>query len=190
MIRQPDDVLGRYLELKALHGAPRSQDLVAERGLMFAERCRKCGRKGDDVRTEEREAKTGASSWRCAHCSAVWPVEVGFLLRNEYRGGPRRSHDAGLVELSALGKLLGRLSLQEKRVYLVLYLFEDVGGYAEVAAETARRWPRMKPKRVGNTAKPAVWSEWQVRQTVMAARRKLLPAIGRRVGPRRATGGA
>ena len=168
---QPDAVLERYLELRErLESAP-SQALQTERGLLFANACRQCRK--TDTRTEHRSEKSPAVSWRCSHCSAVWPVEVGFLLRNEFRGGRRPEYDRGVVEMAALGAMLGRLSLQEKRVYLVLNLYEDVGSYGDVAVEAARRWPRMKPEQHGNTARRPEWSEWTVRRTCDSARRKL-----------------
>lgn len=164
---KPDDVLERWLRLREELGSPRASSLVAEKGLLFSLVCTRCGADGSH-RAEEREKRTGASRWVCSHCSAPWNVAQGFLLQNEFDSHPRPGRlDARFAELGTYAKILSDLSQAQQRIYLLLYLHENVGSYQDAADEANRRWPNMRPR---NTDR---WTEWTVRKIVADSRRRI-----------------
>jgi len=175
VIRSPDELLWRYLRLRERLGSPRARQTVAETGLVFGGRCSECGAAEKLARLEELSKDTLASRFRCSNCNAAWPVDVAFLLRNEFQSSRRHDSSSLYDQLASYGRILSSLSIREQRVYLLLYLYEGIGGYADVAQEMNRRFPRSLPPRGarGPQLRAGGWSEWSVRQTVNAARRSV-----------------
>lgn len=174
VIRTPDEVLWRYLELRQKLGAPSARDTVAERGLVFGEKCPECDAPERLARLEQLNPKTGASRWTCSTCNALWPVDVAFLLRNEFQSTPRPDASGDLYALlGTYSQILGKLPLREQRCYLLLYLYENVGDYEAVAVEMNRRWPRSRPPNGAHGPSPRGWTEWAVRRTVTDARKRI-----------------
>lgn len=173
-IGSPDEVFWRYLELKQRLGAPASRSsLIADRGFVFGEKCGRCGGKSFH---EEHSAKSQAIRYACSDpdCGAAWPVDVAFLLRNEFQNTRRPDGAGDLFALMATySQILRCLPLREQRVYLLLYLYEDLGGYDDVAREASRRWPRSIPPWGGRGPRPREWSSWGVRRVVNDARRRI-----------------
>lgn len=170
-IGSPDEVLWRYLELKEKLGAPAGRNAIAERGLVFGDRCGECG---ESMFHEEHSEKTKAVRYMCSKCNAPWPVDVAFLLRNEFQSSRRGDVAGDLYALMATySSILSKLQLREKRVYLLLYLYENVGGYDLVAKEATKRWPRSVPPTGGRGPRANGWSEWSVRRVVTDARRRI-----------------
>lgn len=173
-IGSPDEVFWRYLELKRRLSAPASrQSLIAERGLVFGDKCRSC--KGDTFH-EERSEKSPAIRYVCSNdeCGKAWPVDLAFLLRNEFQNTRRTDGVGDLFALMATySQILNCLPLREQRIYLLLYLYEGLGGYDQVAVEATRRWPRSVPPWGGRGQRPTAWSAWGVRRAVTDARRRI-----------------
>lgn len=170
-IGSPDEVLWRYLELKEKLGAPAGRNVIAERGLVFGDRCEQCG---ESEFHEEHSEKTRAVRYMCSKCHAVWPVDIAFLLRNEFQSSRRGDVGGELFALMATyGSILASLPLREQRVYLLLYLYENVGAYDLVAREASKRWPRSIPPWGGRGPRPSQWSEWGVRRVIADARRRI-----------------
>jgi len=181
----PDQVLLHYLELTERLRSPISPDPIVERGLQFAAICRGCGsdERADKVvpltvEAEQCETTLVALSRagrlqiesRCARCRGPWTVVPAVLLRSDFSSrarvsGPNVSavgvsNPSGVERLHAeaatYGTALSRLKFWQRRIYLLLYLWEETGSYAAVADEATRRWRRTR----------RVWSEWHVRTTV------------------------
>jgi hypothetical protein len=171
IIGSPDAVLWRYLELKEKLGAPAGRNAIAERGLVFGDRCASCA---GTVFHEEHSERTKAIRYVCSGCEASWPVDVAFLLRNEFQSSRHGDIGGDLRALMAdYGAILSKLQLREKRIYLLLYLYENVGCYESVAKEATKRWPRSIPPWGGRGPRPGGWTEWGVRRVVTDARRAI-----------------
>ena len=115
MISSPDQVLWLYLELRQKLGSPAARDTVAERGLVFGDFCgsKECKAPKESARLEERDPKSGASRWICQECGAAWPVDLAFLLRNEFQSSPRGDAGAELyAQMATYGGMLSRLPLR------------------------------------------------------------------------------
>jgi transposase-like protein len=173
-VKSPDDILWRYLSLRERIASASGRQPVAEKGLVFAEKCPGCKALDREARMEEQDKRTGASRWVCIECEAAWPVEVAFLLRNEFQSTPKVDAAADLyAELATYYQMLSKLLLREQRIYLLLYLYENVGGYREVALESNRRWPTFRPPHGSRGPRPATWSSWTVQRVIVDARRRL-----------------
>ena len=187
IVDSPDQVLWRYLALKEQLGSPATRSPVIDRGLVFGDECVHCSADVEDAKLEERDKKTGASRWVCSRCHAAWPVDVAFLLRNEFQSS-RRPNGASaekLSQLATLGSVLDGLLLREQRIYLLLYLYEGVGSYDDVAAEANKRWPTFHPPYGTRGPRPQRWTEWAVRKVVTEARKRVMENVrSRAIGPR------
>lgn len=173
-VSSPDDVLWRYLALRERIASASGRQPIAEKGLVFADKCPRCKATEKDARLEEIDERTNASRWICIECEAAWPVEVAFLLRNEFQSSPKPDAAADLyAELATWHQILSKLLLREQRIYLLLYLYENVGGYGEVALEANRRWPGSRPPHGQRGPRPAIWTPWTVQRVVVDARRRL-----------------
>ena len=173
----PDAVFWRWLELQQKLRSAGGADRVLDKGLVFAERCPSC-KSGD--REERLNPKTGASAWFCGHCSAVWPVDIAHLLKHEIRRTRRPQQSQLHEEAAELSIVLAALTAREVRAYLLLYLYENVGGYDRVAEEMNKRFPRTVPP----GARSDRWSEWNARNTITVARSKIVNTLaGRDRGP-------
>ena len=173
-IDSPDEVLWRYLELRQKLGSPAARNTVAERGLVFGDECAECEAPEKGARLEQHCEKTRASRWVCSACDAPWPVDVAFLLRNEFQSAPRPGVQMELYALlGTYSQILSGLPLREQRCYLLLYLYENVGDYLAVADEMRRRWPRSHPPNGRHGPSPGGWTEWAVRRTVTDARKRI-----------------
>lgn len=173
-IGSPDEVLWRYLELKRRLSAPASrQSLIADRGLVFGDKCKTCA---GETFHEERSEKSLAIRYICSNeeCAKPWPVDLAFLLRNEFQSTRRSNGAAELFALMATySQILKCLPLRDQRIYLLLYLYEGLGGYDQVAREATMRWPRSVPPWGGRGPRPTSWSAWGVRRVVHDARRRI-----------------
>ena len=173
----PDRLFWEYLRLREKLHSPAVRNSVAGTGLVFGDYCKECRAPGHLARLEETCERTGASRYRCAKCQAIWPVDVAFLLRNEFQATPRLQSADLYAKLGTYARILNRLTIRERRVYLLLFLYESVGGYEEVAKEMNRRFPRSAPPSGARGPKPGEWSVWAVRRTVNDARRRLRDAL-------------
>lgn len=176
VIETPDDVLWRWLELRAELSSPPGCDLVADTGLGFADACPRCGL-ADSLTEHSKKGPGGktATAYRCGACQAPWPVEIRFLLRNEFFSSPRPAAiEPQLIELGRLAAILSKLTMREQRVYLALYVFEGIRNLEELAKQAGERWPSMRPLNSGRAR--GGWSEWAARKTVESARRKIRDA--------------
>ncbi len=174
IVESPDDVLWRYLALRQKIGAPSARNAVVDKGLVFGDECVACGESLEVARVEERDEKTKASRWVCSVCDAVWPVDLKFLLRNEFDSSPRPGVGEELYALlGTYSTILSRLLLREQRIYLLLYLYENVGGYEEVARVANERWPRFRPPYGQRGPRPNGWTKWTVGRCVVDARRRI-----------------
>lgn len=174
VVQSPDEVLWRYLALRQKLGAPAARQVVVDRGLVFGDECDNCKAPSKEARLEEWDEKTRASRWMCTECDRPWPVDLKFLLRNEFQSSRRPSQGEELHALLATySKILSRLLLREQRIYLLLYLYENVGGYEEVAKEANQRWPNFKPPYGNRGPKPNGWTKHTVNRVVVDARRRL-----------------
>jgi hypothetical protein len=163
----PDSVFWRWLELRCRLASAPGHRIVVDRGNWYAPECPACGKS----RRIEAMDEVGRSAWMCRDCGTPWPVDVGFLLANEYQRSLRGElAELPFVEMTTLESVLRDLSLWQQRIYLQLYLYEDVGSYADVAREAARRWPRVR--------RP--WSEWRTGAIVRAARDRVMASLARR----------
>lgn len=175
-VGSPDDVLWRYLALRERLSAPASRLTVVDQGLVFGDVCanKKCRASSDDARLEEQDARSGASRWMCNACGTVWPVDLAFLLRNEFQTTPRPDASADLyARLGDYARILTRLLLREQRIYLLLYLYEGVGGYEEVAKAANTRWPTFRPPYGNRGPRPSYWTKHSVSRVVTDARKRI-----------------
>ena len=179
VVRSPDEVLWRWLELREQLSSASARVTVAEKGLVFADKCPTCKATSDDARLEEYDDVRKVSRWVCYACGesgrvTVWPVDVAFLLRSEFDHTPVRDGAADLyATMATFGKILSVLTLREQRIYLLLYLYENIGAYDQVAVEAGRRWPRSRPPVGTRGSRPDRWSEWTVRRCINDARRRI-----------------
>lgn len=169
----PDELLWAYLELRERLAQPASRSPVADSGRVYARHCSQCDAPAVEALLEERSDRKSTYVYRCRACQALWPVDTAFLLKSEVQ--MPRSNGAVVVwrNLALYERVLASLPLDEQRAYLLLYLYEGVGSYTDVAAEMRRRWPTSVPP--SGRAGPRVrgWTEWAVRQAVNSARRKI-----------------
>lgn len=113
---------------------------------------------------------------RCTACARPWPFEVVPTLELQQRA----PLDRRLAELATLGAVLRACTSHQQRVYLQLYLEEQVGSFESVADEIPRRWPRLLPPWSGNGPRPTRWASWTVRTVVIAGRQRILDQMHRR----------
>lgn len=107
---------------------------------------------------------------RCRRCLSPWLLELVTFIG----GLAQAPRVAGLSDLVRLGAVLEQLSVPERRVYLQLYLLEQVGEYEAVAKAANSRWPLMHPPVRGLTGPRArEWSEWCVRRVIADARLRI-----------------
>lgn len=173
-VSSPDDVLWRYLSLRERIASASGRQPIADKGLVWADKCPACGALDHDARMEEIDDRTSASRWVCVECLGAWPVEIAFLLRNEFQSTPKPDAAQDLyAELATYHQILTKLLLREQRIYLLLYLYENVGGYREVALEATRRWPTFRPPHGQRGPRPATWTPWTVQRVVVDARRRV-----------------
>jgi len=137
----------RYLELLERLGSARGQNPVASSGYVFKHRCERRGC-GSKERVEliqlDKQGKTMRTAWVCVKCGTPWKVEIGFLMKREVKGGRHCSIEDLYAELGTLGKWIGQLGHWERRIYVQLYLCEQVGDYNDVAKTARNRFPKAK----------------------------------------------
>ncbi len=175
VVTNPDSVLWRYLQLRQRLGSPSARNPVVDRGLVFGDHCLKCGARNEEARLEEIDQRSGASRWICGveGCREPWPVDLGFLLRNDFQSTPRPDASADLyADLGTYALILGKLLLREQRIYLLLYQYEDLC-LESVADEANARWPTFHPPYGSRGPRPTRWSRWTVQRVVTDARRRL-----------------
>lgn len=163
------------MQLRQRLGSPSARHPVVDQGIVFGDKCDRC--KATETCLEQLDERSGASRWVCGAegCGEPWPVDVKFLLRNEFQATRRPDASADLyADLGTYSQILGKLLLREQRIYLLLYLYEDVGGYEEVAFEANQRWPAFHPPMRGTRGPKAErWSRWTVNRVVVDARRRI-----------------
>ncbi len=162
----PDQVVYRYLELLERLSSASGQNPVASSGYVFKARCSKPGCKNKE-RIEliqlDKEGRTIRTAWVCVKCGTPWSVEIGFLMKREVTGGRHTSIEDLYSELGTLSKWIGLLGHWERRIYVQLYLCEQVGDYKDVAVTACKRWPRAKRK----------WTPKRTRQIIQRSREVL-----------------
>jgi len=151
----PDQVVYRYLELLERLGTARGQNPVAATGYVFRHRCKNCsGKERVELIQLDKEGKTMRTAWVCVKCGTPWRVEKGFLMKREVSGGKHGSIEDLYSELGTLGKWIDLLGHWDRRIYIQLYLCEQIGDYKDVALTARKRFPRAKrgwtTKRVRN----------------------------------------
>lgn len=153
----PDQVVYRYLELLERLGSARGQNPVAASGYVFSHRCqsRGCTSKSRvELIQLDKQGKTMRTAWVCERCGHPWKVEIGFLMKREVKGGRYSSIEDLYAELGTLAKWIDNLGHWDRRIYVQLYLCEQIGDYKDVAMAARKRFPRAKrgwtPKRVRN----------------------------------------
>jgi len=143
----PDQVVYRYMELLERLGSARGQNPVASSGYVFRYRCKRggCGsRERVELIQLDKQGRTIRTAWVCVKCGDPWGVEIGFLMKREVKGGRRTSIEDLYSELGTLSKWLSLLGHWERRIYVQLYLCEQVGDYRDVALTARKRYPRSK----------------------------------------------
>jgi len=160
----PDQVVYRYLELSKRLGSARGQNPVAGSGYVFAVKCKRCGFKNREERiSRDRQGRTAKAAWICSHCGDPWNVEIGFLMKHEIDGTPKGCIEDLYAELSILSKWISQLGHWERRIYVELYLVDQIGDYRDVALEANKRYPRAKRG----------WTQDRVRKLVQRGRETL-----------------
>lgn len=185
VVRSPDEVFWRYLELRETLDSPTAREPVADQGLVFDEKCPHCGEPESDSRVEERDERSRASRWLCGGCGRPWPVELKSLLWCDFQsskvGDPRGDLYA---DLGTYYQILSKLLLREQRIYLLLHLFEG-RSYEETALEANRRWPTFHPPHGQRGPRPNIWSRWTIQRTVVDSRRRVNDELrARHMAPR------
>ncbi len=153
----PDQVVYRYLELLERLGSARGQNPVAASGYVFRHRCQRDGctsKERVELIQLDKQGKTLRTAWVCTKCGTPWKVEIGFLMKREVKGGRHCSIEDLYSELGTLAKWIDCLGYWDRRIYVQLYLCEQVGDYSDVAMTARKRFPRAKrgwtPKRIRN----------------------------------------
>ena len=162
----PDQVVYRYLELLERLGTARGQNPVAATGYVFSHRCvrKGCGsRERVELIQLDKQGRTLKTAWVCTKCGTPWKVENGFLMKREVKGGRHSSIEDLYAELGTLGNWIGLLGHWDRRIYVGLYLCEQIGDYKDVALTANKRFPRAKRG----------WSAKRVRNIVQHSREVL-----------------
>ncbi len=173
-----DRVLEEWVELNERLTSAKSTTLTTHRGLVRWKTCKnpKCsGRLGRDCR-ERCHPNTGELSYHCSRCGHQWMTTIGFVLRSQLSAQRSRkpgTSDEHLARLASLRMALESLELDERRIYLELFCYEEIGGYAEIARVANERWPRSRPPDRGRGPRPSGWTEWTVRRTINDCRAKI-----------------
>lgn len=180
-----DAFLFEWLELRETLQEASGGKLFTGKGMVYDAECPGCGAPEAShrtVATEKKKQKDQVGDDRevtrpvCARCKREWPGDWAFQPLMRWKNKPER-HTNGtevqLVRLVTLENLLSRLDLRAQRLYLRLFLFEDLRNYTALAEEANRLWPRMRPQQGQTNRAPARWSEWTARQVVLKSRDKL-----------------
>jgi hypothetical protein len=155
----PDHVLPTWLALRQRLSSPAAQDPVVERGFHHEPICEFCD---STHRAESYVEEEGLATpfWTCADCGKPWTSRPTVLIRGDFAERSRVRGGRVFDVLATYGAALSRLTLWQRRLYLLLYLFEDVGGYGDVALAATRRWKRTERQ----------WSEWKARTLIAESR--------------------
>ena len=185
----PDHAVYKLAEMKERLYSGRAQDLRASEGLIPGARC-SCG--STTRRTETRKVcgdcgarwpKSNprtcpkghpAAIWisfeACRRCDLVWPTEPAFIPRGLIEGGRRNTAIEDLLtDLATLDSMVSRLTLWERRVYLLHLFGEHHGGQDALVHRCRQLWPRRAQR----------WTRDGVRALVAAARDRLRDQLRR-----------
>ena len=168
-------MLFRYLELRERLESASPRSPIADKGLVFEPICGNpnCKALDADARLEEIDERSKASRWLCVECGAAWPVELKWLLWNDFQSTPVRDPTGDLrADLGTYYQILSRLLLREQRIYLLLVLFER-RSYEDAAIEANRRWGNFRPPHGQRGPRPERWSKWTIQRVVMDGRRRV-----------------
>jgi hypothetical protein len=161
-----DDVLFEFLERVQRIEAPRGGRLVDDSGLTYAAACECGSTQRTFAAIKLREAGEDVfERWICAECDQLWIFSRGEIAVREVqvpRGGGLESQWGEIEQLKAALELLDQW---EERLYLQLYLWEDMRDRGEIAKAANRRWRTHR------------WTEWKVRQTISGAQKKIHYAL-------------
>lgn len=166
-----DDVLFEYLERVQRLQAPSAGKMIDDSGLSYAPSC-ECG--GRD-RVFEPINLEGAGDevferWICAACDQLWVFARGEIaVREIQRPASTGAFEHEWDEAEKLAQALRLLGEWEARLYLQLYLWENMHDRTEIANQANRRWSTVRYRR---------WTEWHVRQTISGAQRKIFEELG------------
>lgn len=181
-----DAFLFEWLELRESLQAAAGATLFRGKGWVFKPKCVGCEKPEAEARTYEIKKKKQKDQlgdareiirFYCAHCQRDWDGDLQFEPMRRWKGKPERmtnGTEVRMVRLVSLETLLSRLDLRAQRLYLRLFLYEDIRNYADLAEEANKRWPRMRPQQGATNRAPARWSEWTARQIVLKSRERLL----------------
>ncbi len=165
-----DDVLFEMLERIQRLESPRSPKLVDASGLTYAPSCA-CGsteRFFAEVTIDEAPDRP-LHRYVCAECGELWIFRHGDIVVHEVQVPPACGLEHERGEIEQLHGALKLLTRWESRLYLQLYLWEDVRDRTDLAAQANRRW---------RTVRCGRWTEWKVRQTIAGAQRKIFNELG------------
>jgi hypothetical protein len=157
-----DDVLFEFLERVQRIEAPTGGRLVDDAGLTYAAACECGGTERVFAAIKLRECEGDVlERWICAECDQLWVFNRGEIAVHEVQVPRAYGPEHALGEIEELKAALELLSLWETRLYLQLFLWEDLHDRAEIAKIANRRWHCSR------------WSEWKVRQTISGAQKKI-----------------
>ncbi len=165
-----DDVLFEYLERIQRLGSAGSPRLIDDAGLSYAPSCA-CGstdRFFASVNLDECGDQV-FERWVCSECHELWIFHQGEIAVHEIQVPSTGGFVDTLGEIERLGQALKLLTRWQSRLYLQLYLWEDVRDRTEIARLANRRW---------RTGKVGRWTEWKVRQTIAGAQRRIFRELG------------
>ena len=165
-----DDVLFEWLERIQRVESAGSPRLIEDTGISYAPSC-SCGsteRFFADVTLEECGDEV-FSRWVCAECNELWIFHRGAIVVHEVQVCSGGNFDGTLAEIERLGQALKLLTRWQSRLYLQLYLWEDVRDRTEIAKRANTRW---------RTVRCGRWTEWKVRQTIAGAQKRIFRELG------------
>lgn len=140
--RSADHATRRWLELYEKLGSAKGINPVLSTGRYFARFCESCGstRRVEKRKDPNTPGRAALYWWACGRCGEDWDVEASFLFRNDIQISHRPS---GLGESQAefilLSGPLGKLTLWQKRLYVLMFMAEGKS-YDRGASEANIRW--------------------------------------------------
>ena len=187
-LARPDDVVRRWITLRRELDASRGPAIhTAGMGVIPSPRCPHCGASATQYRVDvdanaaapilqgAQVSETDPPPWLayCAKCERPWLLQFVALPRT---GGGTHGREDRLTELAILGRVLDgcRFNHRERRLYLELYLFLDLGCFERVADDANDRWPGMAPAYRGSGPHATRWTRATVRTLVIGSRTRIL----------------
>lgn len=178
----PDQLLYRYVEQRERLGSARALSITRAEGYKFDARCKDEENCSSQVYIEKLSSTGKSEGFVCFRCGEPWGVTEGRIMPAELDITPRPGQaEEQFAELATLERLLGKLTLWERRVWAA-YLLADLSEF-DIAEERGvlvkrrrvdsvvlyaqRRWPYAKQ----------AWYRNRVWGLVKAAREKATAAL-------------